>query len=96
MGNQYLAEYNKNAIEALEKEKKREVTSGEGEDTSEGWSAQSVAIGVLVVGLTAFNLFYDIGISTNREPPPLPNTLKTTPMMQHSKIPVPIPKVGMQ
>ena len=92
-----LAEYNKKAKEALEREKKREAekkSDAEG-DTSEsiGWYAQSFGIGVLVVGLTAINLFSQYWDKSKSEPPtPPPNTPITPP----SKIPVLVPKVGMQ
>ena len=103
-----LAEYNKKAKEALEREKKREAekahtSKGEGTSESSGW--QSVAIGVLVVGLTAVNLFLrywdkpqtsysDSQPTFNLQPPPPPNTPSDS--YTPSKIPVPIPKAGMQ
>mgnify|MGYP001792777409 FL=1 len=101
-----LAECNKKAKEALFREKKREAekahTSGEGtagEGTSKGWSAQSVAIGVIVVGLTAINLYLrywdsDKTLYSNSQPPPPPNTPSYD--SYPSKIPVPISKVGIQ
>ena len=89
-----LAEYNKLAKEALKREKEHEAekahTSGEGTAGSEGFSAHSVAIGVIVVGLTAINLF--LRYWDSKAPPP--NT-PITPPGRPSKIPIPTPKVGM-
>ena len=96
---------------SLEREKKHEsekahtYTSREGEGTSESSKWQSVAIGVLVVGLTAVNQFLrywdkpktsysDSQPSFYSQPPPPPNTPSDS--YAPSKISVPIPKVGVQ
>ena len=59
----FLAEYNKQAKEALKREKEREALEREkkkksdGESETIGSSAQYVAVCLIGVGLTAINLF---------------------------------------
>ena len=82
-----LADYNKKIKAARDREKKAEADKSSG-----GWALQSIAIGVTVLGVTAYNLYLryrkkdDIYPVVYKEPPsPPPNTpeLKTS-------------KIGMQ
>ena len=77
-----LGDYNKTMKAAYEKEKKAEAENAS--KSSGGWPLQSIAIGFIVLGVTAYNLFLryrkdDIYPAVYNPPPP-PNTPEVTPI----------------
>ena len=89
-----VAAYSKKMREAYDREKKAGAEAKNRASSFGGLSMQNIAIGVLVVSLTAYNLYLRYSENNVRKyipPPPPPNTPEPT-----SRISIKTPKIGME